>query len=128
MKPVYRLSIIELVTEHLRTGLSSGRWSGTLPGVPSLAKELVVSQHTVRAALRLLEAEGLLTGRGLGRSRDIAASAAGAIQQPLRVGILPYDAHPADDPTSVQVELDIIHSLESTGHSVFQCKKSQIAM
>ncbi len=128
MNPVRRLSIIELATEHLRDGLSSGRWSGTLPGVPSLSKELAVSRHTVRAALQLLEAEGLLSGRGSGRSRDIAVSAVEAFQRPLRVGILPYDAHPADDPTSVQVELDIIHSLEVTGHSVFQCKKSQIEM
>ena len=128
MNRICRLSLIELTAEHLRAGLKSSRWSGALPGVPSLAKELLVSQHTVRAALRLLEAEGLLVGRGLGRSRTITASLVASSRRMLRVGILPYDAHPADDPTSVQVELDIIHSLEATGHSVFQCKKSQIEM
>ena len=128
MNRVRRLSVIELATEHLREGLKSGRWSRSLPGVPNLAQELVVSQHTVRAALRLLEAEGLLASRGVGRSREIVSSGSGASPRKLRVGILPYDADPADDPTSVQVELDIIHSLESTGHTVFQCKKSQIEM
>ena len=129
MQRLQRMSVIELAADHLRTGLRDGRWTGSLPGVARLAQELDVSRHTLRAALRQLEAEGLLGGRGLGRSRSITSVGTNVkIRHPLRVAILPYDARPADDPTSVQVELDIIQSLEATGHSVFQCKKSQIEM
>ena len=128
MQRLQRMSVIELAAEHLRAGLRDGRWCGTMPGVAHLARELDVSRHTLRSALRQLESEGLLGGRGLGRSRGIKAGAIGASRPPLRVGILPYDANPADDPTTLHVELDIIQSLESTGHSVIQCKKSQLEM
>jgi LacI family transcriptional regulator len=100
-----------------------------MPGVVQLAREFDVSRHTLRTALRQLEAEGLLSGRGLGRSRNITTVGAGVkTRHPLRVAILHHDLSLADDPTSGQVELDIIQSLEATGHSVFQCKKSQLEM
>ena len=78
MHPIRLLSLAEQVAAHLRQGLNDGRWSGRLPGVLRLAVEFDVSTGVVRAALRQLEAEGLLSGRGLGRSRVIAASAAAA--------------------------------------------------
>lgn len=129
MKRLQRISVIELAAEQLRAGLRDGRWTGSMPGVAQLAREFDVSRHTLRAALRRLEAEGLLSGRGLGRSRGITTDGTNVkILHPLRVGILPYDIHLADDPTSVQVDLDIIQSLEAAGHSVFQCRKSQLGM
>ena len=129
MNLVPRTSLIELTAEHLRAGLQAGRWSDTLPGVARLAKELDVSLHTIRAALRRLEADGLLTHGGLGRSRGIApASAAGAMAHPLRVGILCHDAKLSDNPQSSAVLTEIIHSLEAVGHTVFTCKKSQIEL
>jgi LacI family transcriptional regulator len=129
MQGLQRKSIAELAAEHLRAGLLAGRWSDAMPGVARLAEELDVSRHTVRGALRHLEAEGLLGGRGLGRSRRvIAGPAAGASRPPLRVSILRHDARPSDDPASGQVELDIIQSLEASGHTVIPCKKSQVEL
>ncbi len=128
MKPVRRVSIIELCTEHLRTGLQDGRWSGTLPGVARLAQDLDVSPHSIRNALRQLEADGVLTGRGLGRSRGIAADAIEATRHPLRVAILHHDAHLSNDPQTSMVLSDIQHSLTAAGHDVSFCKKSQIEL
>ena len=126
MHPVPRPSVPELTAAHLREGLRMGRWSGTLPGAARLAKELDVAPATIRTALQLLEAEGLITGRGLGRSRGIAASATGAVVAPLRVAILRHDARPSDDPQSFAVLTEIIHSLEAAGHTAFLSERSQI--
>ncbi|MCX6878601.1 MAG: substrate-binding domain-containing protein [Verrucomicrobia bacterium] len=129
MNPVRRISLIELTTEHLRTGLQAGRWSGSLPGEPRLAKELDVGRGTIRNALRQLEVEGVLTGNGQGRSRGIAAGgAAGAGAPPLRVGILRHDVRLTDNLQTSLVLTEIMHSLEAAGHRVFFCKKSQIEL
>ena len=128
MNPVPRLSVPELTAAHLREGLSRGRWSGTLPGAARLAKELDVAPATIRAALRLLEAEGLLTGRGLGRGRGIVANVAGALAPPLRVGILRHDARPTDNAQTSAVLIEIIHSLERAGHTAFLSRESQLEL
>jgi DNA-binding transcriptional MocR family regulator len=58
--PLRRLRLAEQIAVHLREGFQSGRWVGQLPGAPQLANELRVSNQTVRAALKRLEAEGWL--------------------------------------------------------------------
>ena len=99
MRSVQQTPKHELVAACLRDGLYEGRWSGSLPGVLRLAAELDVSPFTVRRALRQLEAESLLTGCGLGRSRSIAAPGrAKASPRRLRVVILRHNAHLADNP------------------------------
>jgi LacI family transcriptional regulator len=129
MNPVRRISLIELTTEHLRTGLQAGRWSGSLPGEPRLAKELDVGRGTIRNALRQLEVEGVLTGSGQGRSRGIAAGgAAGAVAPPLRVGILRHDVRLTDNLQTSAVLIEIMHSLEAAGHTVFFFNKSLIEL
>ncbi|MCX6976189.1 MAG: GntR family transcriptional regulator [Verrucomicrobia bacterium] len=91
--------------------------------MPRLAEELNVAPRTVRQALQLLEAEGLLGGRGLGRSRGItAASVAAVSQRPLRVAILRHDVRLTDNPRTSLILTEITHSLESAGHRVFFCK------
>ena len=127
MEPLRRMSISELAAEHLRTGLRSGRWGEILPGVARLAQDLDVSRHTLRTALRLLETEGVLSARGLGRSRSVTAVGASiASQRPLRVAILRHDASLTDDPKASISLIQMIHLLEAAGHAVVFCKKSQI--
>jgi LacI family transcriptional regulator len=128
MHPLRMLSFAEQVAAHLRQGLHDGRWSGRLPGVLRLAAECDVSTKEVRAALRQLEAEGLLSGRGPGRSRTIAASATGAVAPPLRVAIQRHDARLTDNLQTSLVLTEIMHSLEAAGHEVFFCNKSQIEL
>jgi len=126
MLPVPRPSVPELTAAHLREGLRMGRWSGTLPGAARLAKQLDVAPATIRAALRLLEADGLITGRGLGRSRSIASSTTEAVAPPLRLAILRYGASRTDNPQTSAVLTEIIHSLEAAGHTAFLSERSQI--
>ncbi len=129
MQPVLQTPKHELVATRLREGMREGRWSGNLPGVLRLAAELDVSPHTVRRALRQLEAEGVLTDSGLGRSRSIAVgSESGALRRPLRVAILRHDAHLADCPQPSLVLTEIMQSLDAAGHAAFFCKKSQIEL
>jgi DNA-binding LacI/PurR family transcriptional regulator len=128
MQPMRRMTVSELAAEHLRTGLQSGRWSGTLPGVARLARDLDVSRHTVRAALWQLETEGLLSGRGLGRSRGITAFGANTTaQRALRVVILRHDARLTDNSQTSGVLIEIMHLLEAAGHTV-SCEKSQVGL
>lgn len=128
MKSVQVLTITEQTAAHLRRGLSEGRWSGKLPGVVRLAADCKVSTGVVRKALRLLEDEGLLSGRGLGRSRSIAADAVKTRSRPLRVAILRHDARMEDNPQTSMVLADISHSLEEAGHDAVYFRKSQVGL
>lgn len=131
MRPIPRPSLPEQVAAHLREGIRQGRWRDFVPGVQQLAAELDVARHTVRRALRLLENEGAVAGRGLGRSRAITGAGSGsvkALQRPVRVAILRHDSRLLDCPQSSLVLIQIMHSLEDAGHAVFFCKKSQVEL
>ena len=128
MQPMRRLTVSELAAEHLRAGLQSGRWGGSLPGVARLARDLDVSRHTLRTALWQLETEGLLSNNGMGRSRSITTFGADtAAQRALRVVILRHDARLTDNPQTSGVLIEIMHSLEAAGHTV-SCEKSQVGL
>lgn len=129
MHSITRLSLAEQIAAHLREGIQQGRWSDLLPGVQQLATELGVARHTVRSALQLLENEGVITARGLGRSRSItSAGASGAKKRPLRIAILCHDARLTDCPQTSMILIQIMHALEDAGHVTFFCKKSQIEL
>ena len=119
----------ELVAACLCDGMRAGRWRGSLPGVEPLAADLDVSQHTVRRALRQLEAQGILTGGASGRCRGIlVAGVADVMPPPLRVGILRHEPRLTDSPYTSLVLTDILHTLEAAGHIVCVCSKSQIEL
>lgn len=130
MEPLHRLSTSELAAQHIRLGLQSGRWGGSLPGVASLARDLDVSRHALRTAIRQLENEGVLIDRGLGRSRGVTTMGVNiASQRPMRVAILRHDARFTDDnPVASVVLTQIVHTLEAAGHTVLFFKKSQIEL
>ena len=54
------LSPSEQVASHPRQEIVRGRWSGAMPGIPTLAADLGIDRKTVDAALRQLDEEGLL--------------------------------------------------------------------
>ncbi len=118
----------ELVATRLRENLRDGRWQGNLPGVVRLAAELDVSPHTIRRALRQLEADGELGGRGKGRSRGIITGESGRLRQPLRVAILRHDVRLTDSPQTSLILTEIMHSLEAAGYEVFLFKKSLLEL
>lgn len=107
------LSAAEQVAAHLRANLMRGQWSGLMPGVNRLAPELGVNRKTVEVALRQLEREGLLAGRGRGRRRVIVLPGDGLVRRPLRVALLLFE--PADRHLEYVIELQ--HALEEAGHA-----------
>lgn len=113
-----RLSLIEQCANLLREGLSQGRWQGQMPGVIRLAEELDVSTHTLRAALRLIENEKLITMSEDGRSRHVSDKASRAGRQ-QRIGILLYDSFFEESPQTIQFLLNLHRSLESAGFLPF---------
>lgn len=124
MQPLPRPSVPELTAAHLREELRTGRWSGTLPGVALLAKELDVAPATLRAALHQLEAEGLLVSQGKGRSRTIPT--APPPRPALRVGILMHDHPDYSDTRDTEIAFQIRNALDAAGHKGIFAPKSQV--
>lgn len=120
MKPVPRLPLAAQTAAHLRTRLRAGQWGGVLPGVIPLSLDLQVSVPTVRAALRLLEAEGVITGRGLGRSRRVADDPPkGERRRALRVGVLLHERLVDENPGRQISLAQLQHEIEQAGHLCF---------
>lgn len=105
------------LADHLREGISRGRWTGTMPGRDRLARELEINPKTVEAALNLLENEGLLVSRGPGRRRKIVLpdSDSGLAVPLLRVALLVLDS-PA---RGADYMIELRHLLEEAGHTPF---------
>jgi DNA-binding LacI/PurR family transcriptional regulator len=114
MKTLTVLSSVEQVAVHLRAEILGGELSGMLPGVNPLVAELGVNHKTVKAALRILEDEGLLVNQGQGLRRRIVLPEDHA-PPGLRVGILLYEQN---DQTLSYI-IDCKNQLEAAGHSVF---------
>jgi DNA-binding LacI/PurR family transcriptional regulator/DNA-binding transcriptional regulator YhcF (GntR family) len=106
------LSAAAQVAEHLRRELLAGKWSRTMPGGDGLAADLGVGVNTVEAALRQLEAEGLLVNQGRRRGRLIRLPDSGITRAALRVAVLANES--ADFNESFIASLP--HDLEAAGH------------
>ena len=128
MQSFLRLSLAEQTASHLRAKLHAGHWGGKLPGVVRLCTELHVSQATMRAAIRRLEAEGLLAAGGQGRSRTVAAAgSAGTGRRALRVGVLLHEQMADENPGMQGMLARLQHEIEQAGHVCFfstQCQSS----
>jgi LacI family transcriptional regulator len=55
-----RASLVEQVANLVRRGLQQGDWADYLPGEITLSQQLKVSRPTLRAALEILQREGLI--------------------------------------------------------------------
>lgn len=118
--PLQLLSHAEQVAAHLRGELLRSRWSGVMPGILTLGKELGVNHNTIDAALQLLEQEKLLETQGRGKPRRIVPQT-GGVRRALRVRILLFE--PADRVVSYNVEL--LHHLNDAGHVAAFARKTQ---
>ena len=127
MSAFRRLSLTEQTAAHLREGLRAGRWRGQLPGVVRLAAELGVAKLTLRAALRMVEAEGLVELGANGRSRHVPAKAARR-KRPLRIGILLLEPLARETGHSLEVFLSLYHELDAAGFTVFFSQETQCGL
>ncbi|MEN8864630.1 MAG: GntR family transcriptional regulator, partial [Akkermansiaceae bacterium] len=116
------LSPSEQVAEYLKGELLRGRWTTSVPGVPSLAAEMGVNRKTVDAALRQLDSEGILLPQGAGRRRLIGVLPEDLSPAPLKLGIFLYEA--ADKRIDYIVEIQ--HMLMEAGHAPFFAQKSLV--
>lgn len=121
------LSLVEQTAGHLRAGLRAGRWRGQLPGVVRLSRELGISTHTLRAALRVIEAEGLLAMSADGRSREVPEKLARR-KRPLRIGILLFEPLAEECGQTVEMYLGLHHALEREGFTVFFSEETQAGL
>jgi DNA-binding LacI/PurR family transcriptional regulator len=129
MIPIQRVSLPERVAASLREDIQNSRWGDLLPGEQQLANELDVSRNTIRRALQALEKEGVLGGRGHGRSRSITATgAAMAMQRPLRIAILRHDTVNSENPQATMVLANVKSSLEAAGYGVIDNHRSQVEL
>ena len=95
-----------------------GTWSGRLPGIERLATEAGVSKLTMRAAMRLLEEEGLVLLSEDGYSRYLATQPVSS-HQAIRIGILM--AEPLNEETGQfqHLMIEIQNRLEQQGFAPF---------
>lgn len=119
MKPFYAYSAAEQVANHLKMEMKRGSLSEVLPGVKALGEELGVNHKTVKAALAILEAEGILLNRGRGVKRRIVTSKIDLLPV-MRVGILFYDSHTEARTDALQLKQAII----DRGHVPFVAPKT----
>jgi DNA-binding LacI/PurR family transcriptional regulator len=118
------LTLADQVTEHLRSEILRGRWSGMLPGKHQLAAELGVNNKTVEAAMRQLEKTGLLLAQGAGRKRLINTRRRSS-SRALRIALLLND-HELDE--KLKIVLEVKHALDDAGHTIVTPSKSLSAL
>ncbi len=111
MRPFIALSTAAQLAAHLREEILRGELKDNVPGYRRMAELHGVNHKTMRAALALLEEEGLLVSQGSGRCCRIQLKE-GHTPKGFRVSILPYD----DDDRMVGYHRTAIARLEQAGH------------
>jgi DNA-binding LacI/PurR family transcriptional regulator len=82
-----RSSLPVQVAACLRERLARGDWAGVLPGEMELARELQVGRNTIRAALAVLEKEGIIRTAN-GRRREVVGTAKKERQPLVKVAVM----------------------------------------
>jgi len=113
------LSASEQVAKHLREELARGTWTGVMPGEDRLMARLGIGRNTIKAALRQLEVEGLLVGRGVGHRRQIVPPKDGR-RSALRIRILLYEGIDRGSPGYVE----LLAKLQEEGFAASFANKS----
>jgi DNA-binding LacI/PurR family transcriptional regulator/biotin operon repressor len=109
----------EQVAKHLREELARGVWTGVMPGEDRLMKRLGVGRATIKAALKQLEDEGLLVGRGVGHRRRIIPPKDGR-RSALRIRLLLYEKIDRGLPDHVE----LLAKLQEAGFAASFAEKS----
>lgn len=108
------LTYPEQVAAYLRSEIYKGVWTGVLPGENHLAIHLNVNHTTIGAAIQILENEGLLINRGVGRKRQIMLPDENIEPPLLKLGLFLYEKN--ED--QVGYIIDLKNKLQESGHSI----------
>jgi DNA-binding LacI/PurR family transcriptional regulator len=125
MKTVRRRSLAEVTADFVREGLETGRWNGRMPGVLKLAGLCGVSRQTMRAAMRILEVEGVIASAGVGRRRTVTGRSAVSASRTLRIGVLLREPLATEDPDQQTLFLELRRAIETAGHECQIAARSQ---
>ena len=104
-------STSEQLAEHLRRDILRGELGDTMPGIMQLVRMLGVNSRAVEAAVRQLEAEGLVVSQGICRRRRIVVPKNMAPPS-LRIQILLH----GEDDSKLGFMVDLLHQLVEMGH------------
>lgn len=91
MNSLYIRSASEQLADFLKEEIRRRTWIDVMPGESWLVSNLQVGRDTVRAAMALLEEEGILLPQGQGQRRQIVLSGYLFVAKKLRVRILMYE-------------------------------------
>jgi DNA-binding LacI/PurR family transcriptional regulator len=108
------------VADHLKEQIRIGRWTDVIPGENLLVTQLQIGRDTARAALALLEEEGLVVSDGPGRRRRIVEGRSVSRIRKLRLRILPFDKQTKE----VVVVSTLLAELQEAGCDVDFASKS----
>ncbi|MFK7912141.1 MAG: substrate-binding domain-containing protein [Akkermansiaceae bacterium] len=123
MKPVRIMSAFEQVAEHLLSEIAARRLQGEMPGIHQLAAELSVNHKTVKAALELLQEEGVIASQGSGKPRRILSQ---GIRKALSLSIAVLLYEPDD--RELDHILKIFQHLNEAGHKPFDVGKTLVEL
>jgi DNA-binding LacI/PurR family transcriptional regulator/biotin operon repressor len=107
-------SASEQLAHYLKAEIAQRTWSDTMPGETQLLRELGVGRDTIKAALSLLEQEGVIINQGPSRRRKIAELSSASAPS-LRIGILCYDENDKAD----VVKQQLIFAFREEKHTAF---------
>jgi DNA-binding LacI/PurR family transcriptional regulator len=116
MKPLVRQNLAQQTADHVKQVIESGLWVDRLPGVVELALHFKVSKHTVRGALGILEADGVLESGGRQQPRRILDCGTEKPLKKLRIGVLPATPVHEDCAHFQGLLADIQSDIERSGH------------
>ena len=123
MAAIRRQSVIQQTASHLLAEIRQGRWLEGLPGVRRLAEELGVSRGSLRAAVKVLEAQGDVTCHGAGRRRQ-ASRRLSAPRHALRIGLLLQLPLAKQNAEMQRTLAELRHDVESAGHVLVIARKA----
>jgi DNA-binding LacI/PurR family transcriptional regulator len=110
-----RFSLPIEVADCLRVRLAKGEWVRMMPGEMELARELQVGRNTIRAALAVLEKEGMIRAT-MGKRREVLAKVKKTRKPTAKVVILLLPAPWQTLPPATMLWMDSLRSrLQAAG-------------
>ncbi len=110
-----RISLISETASILRDGINKGYWQGNLPGERILCDQLHISRPTLRAALSLLQKEGMIRVTHGKRRKVFPAEDRPRSVQNRMIGLIINKSISQISPLTFQILMEVRHHLHLGG-------------